>query len=75
MAEKQFTLDMTIADAMQLHPGVPEVFAEFHLTGCAFCHIARVETLDQVCESYDLDSTALLDALNDLLKAEAPEKA
>jgi hybrid cluster-associated redox disulfide protein len=68
MSEKHFTLDMTIAEAMQVHPRAAEVFAAFHLGGCAHCHINTVETLGQVCESYGIDSNTLLEVLEDLME-------
>ncbi|HOZ47713.1 MAG TPA: DUF1858 domain-containing protein [Candidatus Hydrogenedentes bacterium] len=72
MAEigKHFTLDMTIAEAMQKHPRVREVFASFHLGGCAMCHVAQVETLDEVCESYSIDPDKLLGVLEELMEAD-----
>ena len=72
MADKNFTLDMTIAQAMQVHPRAAEVFAAFHLGGCAHCHINQVETLDNVCMAYGLEPTELLDALEGLME---PSKA
>lgn len=75
MADTSFTLDMTIADALRAHPEVPRVFGMHGVTGCAFCHIAQVETLGQVCESYGIDATAMLSALNGLVKTEAAETA
>ncbi len=68
MAEKHFNLDMTIAQAMQVHPRAAEVFAAFHLGGCAHCHINQVETLGQVCEGYGIDSNTLLEVLEDLME-------
>jgi hybrid cluster-associated redox disulfide protein len=68
MAEKHFNLDMTIAEAMQVHPRVAEVFAAFHLGGCAHCRINEVETLGQVCEGYGVDSDMLLEVLEGLLE-------
>lgn len=70
---KHFNLDMTIAEAMAVHPRVAEVFAAFHLGGCAHCHINRVETLAQVCEGYGIDSDMLLEVLEDVLAN--PEEA
>ncbi|MCX5758155.1 MAG: DUF1858 domain-containing protein [Candidatus Hydrogenedentes bacterium] len=72
MADKNFTLDMTIAQAMQVHPRAAEVFAAFHLGGCAHCHINQVETLDNVCMAYGLEPSELLDALEGLME---PSKA
>ncbi len=72
MADKHFNLDMTIAEAMKIHPRVAEVFAAFHLGGCAHCHINQVETLGQVCEGYGVDPNTLLEVLDDLME---PSKA
>ena len=69
MAEnKHFSPDMTIAEAMAVHPKVAEVFAAFHLGGCAHCRINEVETLDQVCEGYGIDQTMLLEVLEGLME-------
>ena len=66
MSEKNFSLDMTIAQAMAVHPRAAEVFAAFHLGGCAHCHINQVETLSQVCEAYGIDPEILLEELEGL---------
>ncbi|MCX5772568.1 MAG: disulfide oxidoreductase [Candidatus Hydrogenedentes bacterium] len=69
MAEsKHFSPDMTIAEAMAVHPKVAEVFAAFHLGGCAHCRINEVETLDQVCEGYGIDQAMLLEVLEGLME-------
>ncbi len=67
---KHFSLDMTIADAMRVHPRVAEVFAAFHLGGCAHCHINEVETLEQVCAGYGVDPDMLLEVLEGLMEPE-----
>jgi hybrid cluster-associated redox disulfide protein len=74
MAEsgKHFDLSMTISDAMGVNPRVAEVFAAFHLGGCAHCHISRTETLDQVCSGYGIDPKELMEALEGLVE---PAKA
>ena len=66
--EKTFRPDMTVAEALNLHPDAPKVFAAFSLTGCALCHLSQVETIQQVCEGYGLDMPALLDMLEKLLQ-------
>ena len=66
---KRFNLDMTIADAMAVHPRAAEVFAAFHLGGCAHCHVNKVETLAQVCQGYGIDTSALLEALEGLAES------
>jgi len=68
MPGKNFNLDMTIDEAMKVHPRVAEVFAAFHLGGCAHCHINQVETLGEVCEGYGIDSNVLLEVLEDLVE-------
>ena len=68
MADKHFNLDMTIAEAMAVHPRVAEVFAAFHLGGCAHCHINQVETLEQVCEGYGVEPDTLLNVLEELMQ-------
>jgi len=70
MADKHFSLDMTIAEALQKHPRAAEVFAGFGLRGCALCHVAQVETLDEVCDNYGLDKDKLLEVLNGVMDAE-----
>ncbi len=65
-----FNLGMTINDAMQLHPRAREVFAAFHLGGCAHCAINTVETLEQVCAAYGINPDDLMGALQGLLTEE-----
>jgi len=66
--EPQFHLDMTISEAMSMHPRVAEVFAAFHLGGCAHCGISQVETIGQVCAAYGVDGAYLIEVLEDLIK-------
>ena len=68
MADKHFTLDMTIAQALEVNPKAAEVFAAFHLGGCAHCHINRVETLEQVCAGYGIDPDQLLEVLESVME-------
>lgn len=65
--KKHFDLDMTIGEAMAVHPRVREVMAVFHLGGCAHCAINQVETLGQVCAGYGVDSDELLEALESVV--------
>jgi hybrid cluster-associated redox disulfide protein len=64
----RFTPAMTIADAMQLHPGVADVLASFKLTGCSNCAISDVDTLEGACRSYGVDLAALMQSLSNLLE-------
>jgi hybrid cluster-associated redox disulfide protein len=61
-----FHADMTVGEAMQLHPRAREVFAGFHLGGCAHCSISEFETIRQICEGYGVPADMLLGALNGL---------
>lgn len=70
---KHFNLDMKIAEAMAVDPRVAQVFAAFHLGGCALCHMAEVETLGQVCEAYGIDAEQLLGALERLMADQPSE--
>ena len=69
---RTFHLDMSIQEAMQIHPRVREVFAAFHLGGCAHCALGQFETIGQVCGGYGVDPDALLEVLESLLE-EQPE--
>lgn len=61
-----FNPDMTIGEAMQLHPRAREVFAGFHLGGCAHCAISEFETIRQVSEGYGVPVDMLISSLNSL---------
>lgn len=61
-----FRPEMTIAEAMQVHPRVSEVLASFHLGGCSHCAVSEVDTLEGACQSYGIDQNALMAALNSL---------
>lgn len=63
-----FSLDMTIGEAMSIHPRVAEVFAAFHLGGCSHCGINQYETIGQVCAGYGVDAEMLLEVLEDLMR-------
>jgi hybrid cluster-associated redox disulfide protein len=65
--QKMFSADMTVGEALKMHPQVQEILMTFHIGGCAHCAINEVETLGQVSEGYGVDTEALLEALNDLL--------
>ena len=66
-ARKHFDPNMTIGEAMAIHPQVAEVFAAFHLGGCSNCGISDIETVGQVCVGYGIDVEILLDVLEELM--------
>ncbi len=63
-----FTPEMTVGDAMQLHPDAGLVFSSYHLGGCSHCSINEIETIEQVCGGYGVPVDQLLDSLNNLLE-------
>jgi hybrid cluster-associated redox disulfide protein len=64
----QFTPDMTVGEAMKLHPKAQFVFASYHLGGCSHCAISEHETIEQVCYGYGIPPEELLESLNSLLE-------
>lgn len=77
--EAIFRPDMTIAEALTVHPKATEALASFHLGGCSQCAVSDVDTLEGACQTYGLDEKALMAALNGLIDggsagASAPKK-
>ena len=66
-ARKHFDPNMTVGEAMAIHPQVSEVFTAFHLGGCSSCGISEIETIGQVCVGYGIDVEILLDVLEELM--------
>jgi hybrid cluster-associated redox disulfide protein len=74
--ETIFRPEMTIAEALEVHPRVQEVLATFNLGGCSQCAVSDVDTIQGACQSYGIDQKALMDALNGLTGGAAgPGKA
>ena len=65
----RFHRDMTVGEAMRIHPAVTEVFAAFHLGGCSSCGISEHETVGQIAMGYGIDEAMLMGALEDLFKS------
>ena len=68
MSENKFNKDMTIGDAMAIHPRVREVFAGYHLGGCAHCVINEFETIEQVTGGYGVPLEPFLETLESLVE-------
>ena len=66
--ENKFNENMTVAEAMAIHPKAREVFAGYHLGGCAHCAISEFETIKQVCEGYGVPVGVLLGTLEEIAK-------
>lgn len=66
---RPFSLDFTIQEARQRHPGAAAVFTRHHLPSCDGCAVRFDETLREAAEAYGIDGDALLADLNALLRA------
>jgi len=65
-----FHKEMTVAQAIELHPQAALVFSSYHLGGCSHCSINEIETIEQVCQGYGVEAEVLLESLNDLLDSQ-----
>ena len=72
-SDRYFRADMTVAEAMAMHPRAAEVFAAFHLGGCSHCGINQIETVEQVCMAYGVDLEVLLEVLEGLMEKDIVE--
>lgn len=63
----RFTSEMTVREALLLHPQAQQILAGFHLGGCSNCTVEPGETLAALCASCGVNETELLANLNQLL--------
>ncbi|MCC5816130.1 MAG: disulfide oxidoreductase [Leptospira sp.] len=68
--KERFYKEMTVGEAMALHPEAGIVFSSYHLGGCSHCSINEVETIEQVCMGYGVEVEVLVDSLNNLFEDE-----
>jgi hypothetical protein len=66
VSQQQFTPEMTVDQAFNVHAGARRVFARFHLGGCSNCAISETHTIGQISEDYGIPLPMLLDSLNAL---------
>jgi hybrid cluster-associated redox disulfide protein len=66
MTQTKFDPDMTVEQALALHPAAKWVFAAYHLGGCSNCADSSEETLAEVADGYGLSLDKLLNDLNSL---------
>jgi hypothetical protein len=66
MKSKNFEANMTVAQALALHPDARWVFAAYHIGGCNGCSQVDEETLSEVATGYKLPLEKLLADLNAL---------
>ena len=62
-----FHRDMSVGEAMKLHPQAVAVMAGFHLGGCSSCSISDNHILGDAARDYGINIDHLLTALNGLL--------
>jgi hybrid cluster-associated redox disulfide protein len=68
--KERFYKEMTVGEAMALHPEAGIVFSSYHLGGCSHCSINELETIEQVCMGYGVEVEVLVDSLNNLFEDE-----
>jgi len=69
----RFTPEMTVREALLLHPQAQQILAGFHLGGCSSCAVEPDETLAALCASRGINETELLANLNQLLGAQGEQ--
>ena len=62
-----FVPQMTVGEALALHPSAKWVFAAYHIGGCSHCAMSEEETLEQLADGYRLPLEKLIRDLNALL--------
>ena len=67
------TKDTGIIEAVQSHPEIMEVFAEYGL-GCIGCMAAHFETIDQGAGAHGIDVDALIEDINKVIAEHAESK-
>jgi len=60
------TRDTGIIEAVQSHPEIMEVFAEYGL-GCVGCMAAHFETIGQGASAHGIDVDAMIEDMNALI--------
>jgi hybrid cluster-associated redox disulfide protein len=59
-----FAPEMTVREALLLHPQAEQVLASFHLGGCSHCAVEPGDTLAAAAAQHGVDLQALLGNLN-----------
>ena len=67
------TKDTGIIEAVQSHPEIMEVFAEYGL-GCIGCMAAHFETIGQGAGAQGIDVNALIEDINKVIAEHAENK-
>ena len=67
------TTDTGIIEAVQSHPEIMEVFADYGL-GCSGCMAAHFETIGQGAGAHGIDVDALIEDINKVIAEHAENK-
>ncbi|MFH1972304.1 MAG: DUF1858 domain-containing protein [archaeon] len=65
----KITKDMTIGEIVRKYPKTIDVFMKYHMM-CFGCGVANVETLEQGCQSHEIDVEDMLKDLNEAVEEE-----
>ncbi len=61
--------DMIILEVLQKYPELFDIFMD-HDIGCAMCHAAEFETIDEGLSSHGIDVDKFVDLLNEKIEVE-----
>jgi hybrid cluster-associated redox disulfide protein len=64
-----FLPEMSVREALLVHPQAEQVLASFHLGGCSHCAVEPGETLANACREHGVDVQMLVGNLNLLAEA------
>lgn len=73
MNDHKITKDMTFGQVLKDYPQVAPIFMKFGMH-CIGCHIAPAETIEQGAMAHGVDADQLVNELNRVLSAAAPEE-
>lgn len=62
--------DMIILEVLQKYPELFDIFMD-HDIGCAMCHAAEFETIDEGLSSHGIDVDKFVDLLNEKIEVES----
>jgi hybrid cluster-associated redox disulfide protein len=63
---RKFTPEMTVGQALAIHPDAGMIFSSYHLGGCSHCAISEDEVLSDICMSYGIPLEDFMADLNSL---------
>ncbi len=69
-----FAPQMTVREAMAIHPQAEQILAAFHLGGCNSCAVAPDDTLASICQENGRDLTQVLQNLNLLVESTSNQR-